>query len=100
MAATVSLPTVAGLGLDFIDENGNTWRYKRDGLLQLTEQTDAAGNSLLSVFDQSGRLARVIDFRNQTYGFQYDTNHREVRMTNPLGHTLVQKFDPQGTWYL
>jgi len=37
----------------------------------------------------------LIDSRGKTYGFQYDTDQREVRTTNPLGHVLVLQFDPQ-----
>lgn len=80
-------------GTSTVDENGNTTNYRRDPVLMLNEQTDAAGGRSLFAYDSAYRLVKSSDALGHTTTYGYDAAGRQVYAMDPLGQMIQSQYD-------
>jgi len=81
-------------GVSVVDENGNQTNYRRDPMLLLGEQKNAAGSSTLFTYDRNYRPVKSVNALGHTTTFGYDAAGRRVREVNSLGKIIQAQYDP------
>jgi RHS repeat-associated protein len=82
--------------VEIVDENGQSWRSRRDALLQIAEQATPLGNQTLFVYDKSQRIVQVVDALKRTQTIAYDDARRTQSRLNLAGQATHYQFDPVG----
>ena len=83
-------------GVSAVDENGNRASYRRDPMLRIVEQQDAAGGGFLFSYDANDRPLKLVDALGHATTFHYDAAGRRVQEVNSLGQITQARFDPNG----
>ncbi|HEU5381324.1 MAG TPA: RHS repeat-associated core domain-containing protein [Ktedonobacteraceae bacterium] len=81
------------------DNVGESFNYTLDANGDIIAQTRMNANSTVAqkqsgVFDSLGRMLQQIGASSQTTSYTYDANGNPLGITNPLGNTMTQAFDP------
>jgi RHS repeat-associated protein len=90
---------------DVLDQAGQhtTVTYLGDSVASITQQNPGGSNvvttfqydDLVGGFSAHGLPARVIDGDNKTTSYSYNNFGQVQSVTDPLGHTVVNTYDPQ-----
>jgi RHS repeat-associated protein len=86
--------------VEVVDENGQTWRSRRDSLLRIAEQVTPLGNQTLFVYDPSQRMVQIVDALKRTATIAYDDARRTQSTLNLAGQAAHYQSDPLGNLVL
>jgi RHS repeat-associated protein len=78
------------------DENGNSARFERDALLNVTRAFDRLGNATNYGYDENNNLAEFIEVGGQKTIMAYDAGGRLVSVIDALGNETKLNYDPEG----
>lgn len=83
-----------GNAVRLVDPAGATWRFDYDRFGNVTQYVDSAGYASSVEYDANGLLpVSATDARGHTTFFEFDANHRLIRVTHPDGTTEQRLFD-------
>ena len=98
-ATSSTVATIGANGVTAVTNYGVTTNYNRSvvGNVVTMTVTDALSNQKVVISDLAkGRITSVKNELNQTTSYQYDTNQRPTRVTQPEGNYTQLTYDTRG----